>query len=127
MLKISPPRIVLMNQAQTVKGKRGRVMPWARRSITVMVKMRALSRDAAQKMPTLTIQRVMAGWGGKKNVAVRPKSEATVSQNAKRFSAGKAISRAPMLQKTKELEKYLRLSYAYAKTLKPKATKKKGK
>jgi len=30
-----------------------------------------------------------------------------------------------LLQKAKELQKYLRLSYAYAKTLKPKATKKK--
>jgi TfoX/Sxy family transcriptional regulator of competence genes len=30
-----------------------------------------------------------------------------------------------LLGKTKELQKYLKLSYAYAKTLKPKATKKK--
>ncbi len=32
-----------------------------------------------------------------------------------------------LLGKTKELQKYLKLSYAYAKTLKPKPTKKKGK
>ena len=31
-----------------------------------------------------------------------------------------------LLPKTKELQKYLALSYAYAKTLKPKASKKKG-
>jgi TfoX/Sxy family transcriptional regulator of competence genes len=31
-----------------------------------------------------------------------------------------------LLRKTKELQKYLGLSYAYAKTLKPKPTKKKG-
>jgi TfoX/Sxy family transcriptional regulator of competence genes len=31
-----------------------------------------------------------------------------------------------LLQKTRELEKYLKLSYAYAKTLKPKATKKRA-
>jgi hypothetical protein len=30
-----------------------------------------------------------------------------------------------LLHKTKELQKYLALSYAYAKTLKPKPTKKK--
>jgi len=32
----------------------------------------------------------------------------------------------PLLKKTKELEKYLELSYEYAKTLKPKPTKKKS-
>jgi TfoX/Sxy family transcriptional regulator of competence genes len=32
----------------------------------------------------------------------------------------------PLLKKTKELQPYLRLSYDYAKTLKPKATKKKS-
>jgi TfoX/Sxy family transcriptional regulator of competence genes len=31
-----------------------------------------------------------------------------------------------LLKKTKELEKYLAMSYAYAKTLKPKPTKKKA-
>ncbi len=31
-----------------------------------------------------------------------------------------------LLQNTKELQKYLKLSYEYAKTLKPKATKKKS-
>src|SRR6266404_1197259 len=96
MLKINAPRMALMNQAQTVSGNRGRVMPGARRSMVVTLKLSALRRDAAQKMATLTIQRVMAGRGGIKNVVVRPRSEATVAQNARRFSVGKAISRAPI-------------------------------
>src|SRR2546429_5603388 len=96
MLKIKAPRMAVMNQAQTVSGNRGRVMPGARRSMVVTLKLSALSSDAAQKMATLTIQSVMAGCGERKNVAVMPKSEATVSQNARRFSVGKAISRAPI-------------------------------
>src|SRR5216683_8413776 len=96
MLKINKPRMALMNQAQTVRGSRGRVMPWARRSMVVTLKLSALSSDAAQKMATLTIQSVMADWEEIKNVAVKPKSEATVAQNASRFSVGKAISRAPI-------------------------------
>src|SRR6266478_3029938 len=96
MLKISMPRMALMNQAQTVSGNRGRVIPGARKSIVVTLKLSALRRDAAQKMATLTIQSVMAGRGGMKNVEVRPRSEATVAQNARRFSVGKAISRAPI-------------------------------
>src|SRR6266702_8672643 len=96
MLKINEPRMALMNQAQTVKERRGRVMPGARRSMVVTLKLSALSRDAAQKMATLTIQRVMPNGGERKNVVVRPKSETTVAQNARRFSVGKAISRAPI-------------------------------
>src|SRR5881275_1029284 len=61
MLKIKAPRMALMNQAQTVSGNRGRVMPGARRSMVVTLKLSALSSDAAQKMATLTIQSVMAG------------------------------------------------------------------
>src|SRR5437879_3393806 len=96
ILKINAPRIALLNQAQTVSGSRGSVMPGARRSIVVTLKLSALRREAAQKMATLTIQSVMADCGERKNVAVMPKSEATVSQNARRFSVGKAISRAPI-------------------------------
>src|SRR5260370_33363382 len=62
MLKISIPRMALMNQAQTVNGSRGRVIPWARRSIVVTLKLSALRRDAAQKMATLTIQSVIPDW-----------------------------------------------------------------
>ncbi len=71
-------------------------MPGARRSIVVTLKLSAFKRDATQKMATLTIQSVMAGRGGMKKVEVRPSSEATVAQNAKRFRVGKAISRAPI-------------------------------
>src|SRR5713226_8976006 len=96
MLKINIPRMALMNQAQTVKGSRGRVMPWVRRSMVVTLKLSALRRDAAQKMATLTIQSVMPDCGKRKNVVVRPTSEATVAHNARRFSVGKAISRADL-------------------------------
>src|SRR6266852_5597044 len=96
MLKINNPRMALMKHAQTVKGSRGKVIPWARKSMVLTLKLSALSSDAAQKMATLTIHSVMAGCGDMKNVAVRPKSEATVAQNASRFSVGKAISRAPI-------------------------------
>ena len=96
MLKISMPRMALMNHAQTVSGSRGRVMPCARKSMVVTLKLSALQSDAAQKMATLTIHSVMAGCEGIKNVVVSPKSEATVAQNARRFSVGKAISRAPI-------------------------------
>src|SRR5260370_31232540 len=73
MLKISKPRMALMNQAQTVSGSRGRVIPRARKSMVVTLKLSALSSEAAQKTLTLTIQSVMAGCGDMKNVAVRPK------------------------------------------------------
>src|SRR6266567_9579059 len=96
MLKINAPRMALMNQAQTVSGRRGRVMPLARRSMVVTLKLSALKRDAAQKMATLTIQSVIPDWGEIKNAPVRPTNEATVAQNARRFSVGKAISHAPI-------------------------------
>src|SRR5207253_7252423 len=86
MLKIKEPRMAVMNQAQTVSGNRRRVMPGARRPMVVTLKLSALSSDAAQKMATLTIQSVMAGCGERKIVAGMPKSETTVSQNARRFS-----------------------------------------
>src|SRR6266851_3066826 len=96
MLKISIPRMALMNQAHTVKGSRGRVIPLARKSMVVTLKFSALRREAAQKMATLTIQSVIPGWGELKNAPVMPANEATVAQNARRFSVGKAISRAPI-------------------------------
>src|ERR1700730_10632302 len=96
MLKINMPRMALMTQAQTVNGSRGRVMPLARRSMVVTLKLSALRRDAAQKIATLTIHSVIADWGGIKIAAVMPTNDATVAQNARRFSVGKAISRAPI-------------------------------
>src|SRR5260370_35927259 len=96
MLKISAPRMALMNQAQTVSGRRGRVMPGARRSIVVTLKLSAFKRDATQKMATLTIQSVMAGRGGMKKVEVRPRSDARVAQNGKGVSVVKANSGGPV-------------------------------
>src|SRR6266478_3424349 len=75
---------------------RGSDIPLARRSMVVTLKLSALRRDAAQKMATLTIQSVIPDWGEIKNAPVRPTNEATVAQNARRFSVGKAISRAPI-------------------------------
>src|SRR5260370_32620419 len=105
MLKINMPRMALMSEAQTVTGSRGRVMPLARRSIVVTLKLSALRRDAAQKMATLTIQSVIPDWGEIKNAPVIPGNEATVAQNARRFSVGKATSRAPICSGRKSLPK----------------------
>src|SRR3984893_13530029 len=91
MLKINMPRMALMSQAQTVNGSRGRVMPLARRSMVVRRKLSGLRRDAAQKMATLTIQSVIPDWVVIKNAPVMPTNEATVAQNARRFSVGRAI------------------------------------
>ena len=96
VLKINIPRTALMNQAHTVIGSRGRVIPGARRSMVVTVKFSAVRRDAAQKIATLTSQSVMPEVGAVRKAMVMPKSEATVAQKESRFSKGKAISRAPI-------------------------------
>ncbi len=96
MLKISIPKMALMNQAHTVSGSRGKVIPLARSSMVVTLKLSALSRDAAQKMATLRIQIVIPRSGAIRKAAVIPMSEAAVAQNESRFSAGNAISRAPI-------------------------------
>src|SRR5260370_39728491 len=80
MLKINKPRMALMNQAQTVSGNRGSVMPGARRSEAVTLKLSALRRDAAQKMATLTIHSGMAGCVAMKNVAVIAETRSIVHQ-----------------------------------------------
>ena len=85
-----------MNQAHTVKGSRGSVMPLTRRSMVVTLKLSALRRDAAQKRATPTIQSAIPDCGEIKNAPVRPTNEAIVTHKARRFSAGKAISRAPI-------------------------------
>src|SRR6266481_7405604 len=97
MLKINMPRMALMNHAHTVTGIRGSDIPLARRSMVVTLKLSALRREAAQKMATLTIQSVIPDGGEIKNAPVMPTNEAPVAQNARRFSVGKAISRAPNL------------------------------
>src|SRR5882724_12734442 len=55
MLKISMPRMALMNHAHTVNGSRGRVIPWPRRSIVVTLKLSALRSDAPQKIVSVSI------------------------------------------------------------------------
>src|SRR2546429_4312006 len=106
MLKINMPRMALRNHAHTVTGIRGSDIPLARRSMVVTLKLSALRRDAAQKMATLTIQSVIPDWGEIKNAPVRPANEATVAQNARRFSVGKAISRAPICSGRKRSEEH---------------------
>src|SRR6266566_955008 len=96
MLKINIPRMALRNHAHTGMGMRGSDIPLARRSMVVTLKLSPLRRDAAQKMATLTIQSVIPDWGVIKNALVMPTNEATVAQNARMFSVGKAISRAPI-------------------------------
>ena len=53
---MSMPRIALINHAHTVSGRRGSVIPFARRSIVVTAKLSALQRAAAQKTDTLATQ-----------------------------------------------------------------------
>src|ERR1700730_10641511 len=96
MLKINKLRMALMNQAQTVIGSRGRVIPFARRSMVVTLKLRALARAAVQKSATLAIQRVMPDCGARKKDVVTPSREVTVTQNASRLIVGKAMSLAPI-------------------------------
>src|SRR5215467_13344207 len=59
MLKIRRLRIALTNQAHTVSGSRGRVIPRARKSRVVTVKFSAVQSEAPQKTDTLTIQNVI--------------------------------------------------------------------
>src|ERR1700730_5859773 len=96
MLKINKLRMALMNHAQTVIGRRGRVMPFARRSMVVTLKFSALARAAAQNRAMLAIQRVTPVCGGRRKAVVMPMREATESQKASRFRVGKAMSGAPI-------------------------------
>src|SRR5271155_560002 len=63
MLKINTLRMALMNQAQTVRGMRGKVMPLARKSSVVTVKLSAVSSAARQKSATLAVQNVSPAAG----------------------------------------------------------------
>src|SRR5271163_955511 len=96
MLKINKLRMALMNQAHTVMGRRGRVIPFARKSMVVTLKFRAFTSADAQKRATLEIQRLSPVSGERKNAAVTPIGESTVPQKASRLRVGKAISRAPI-------------------------------
>ena len=66
MLKINMLRMALMNQAQTVSGMRGRVMPLARRSSVVTMKLSEVSSAAKQKSATLAVQIVKPALGSNK-------------------------------------------------------------
>src|SRR5258707_130674 len=96
MLKTNIPKIALMNQAQTVTGNRGNVIPFARKSITVTPRLSADSSEATQNSATLAIQTVKPNVGCRKNAATVPNSEITVAQNASALSLGNAKSRAPI-------------------------------
>src|SRR5271165_649500 len=96
ILKIRMLKMALMNHAHTVTGKRGSVMPFARRSIAVTLKLMATSRDARQNIATLATHNLTPCPGAKKNDAVIPATAATVNHNAAKFSFGNAVSRAPI-------------------------------
>ncbi len=85
-----------MNQAQTVTGSRGNVMPLARKSIVVTTKLSALSAAATQNTATDASQSVRPVSGGQKNAATMPNTDATVSQKPRRVRRGNAISLAPI-------------------------------
>src|SRR5215472_9504890 len=63
MLKTNRPRIALMNQAHTVSGSRGSVIPFARRSMVVTAKFSALPAHAAQNAATLALHSVIPACG----------------------------------------------------------------
>src|ERR1700761_3913776 len=96
MEKIKRLRMALINQAQTVMGRRGRVMPLARKSMAVTAKLRALSKAPTEKTETTASQSVRPVAGGQENAATIPATDAAVSQKPRRVSRGKAISVAPI-------------------------------
>ena len=97
MLKINKLRMALRNQAQTVTGRRGRVMPVARRSMVVTLKFRALARAAAQKSATLTIQRVMPACGTRKKAVVISKKRGYGEPKREQVKRGEGhVSRADL-------------------------------
>src|SRR5689334_18669644 len=96
MLKINMLRMALMNQAQTVSGMRGRVMPLARRSRTLTAKLIDVRSAARQKRETLAVQRVNPALTEMKKDTVIPRNESAVVQNEIRLSRGNATSQAPI-------------------------------
>src|SRR5258708_24377273 len=85
MLKISEPKIAVRNHAHTVRGMRGRDIPFVRRSLTVTLKFNALNSDATQKSATLTTHNFKPDSAGRKNALLLPTIEATVAHNDMRF------------------------------------------
>jgi hypothetical protein len=105
MLKMSKLRIALMNQAQTVMGMFGRVIPSVRSCKVVVVKLTALSRAESAKIDALTSQRLMPAAVATNEDVMIPSQEATIIQKERRLSEGKAISRAPICSGRRKLPK----------------------
>ncbi len=96
MLKISMLRMALMNHAQTVTGNRVSVIPLARRSITVTLKLMATSSEPRQNIATLTSHNFIPSAGARKNAPVIPAKDPMVIQKAAKLRFGKAVSVAPI-------------------------------
>jgi hypothetical protein len=96
MLKISMLKIAFTNHAHTVTGMRGKVMPFVRISIVVVVKFSALNNAASEKSEALASHTLIPFASGKKNEVVIPTKHPTVIHNESRFSDGNAISSAPI-------------------------------
>src|SRR5439155_19165334 len=103
--KINIPKIPLTHQAHTVTGNRGKVIPFARKSITVTARLTATRSEAAQNTATLEIQTVIAAAGVSKNAVTMPNREIAIAQNASALSFGKATSRAPICDGNKYVAK----------------------
>src|ERR1700753_2385038 len=94
--KIRRLRTALTNQAHTVIGIRGKVMPFVRKSVVVTTKLSALSAAATQNAATDRSQSVRPVSVGQKNAATIPITDATVIQKPRRVIRGNAISLAPI-------------------------------
>src|SRR5271168_2496745 len=116
----SNPRIAVMNHAQQVSGMRIMVMPGARRSMIVVMKLIAPISDAAQKnamerihmfwpMPRpgpamdpsvesgeYAVHPLIGAPPSTKNAAIRQQNEMNVVQNDIIFSVGNAMSAVPI-------------------------------
>src|ERR1700722_17157135 len=96
MEKMRRLKTALMNQAQTVIGIRGKVMPFVRRSMVVTTKLRAFNVAATQNTRTEASHSVRPVSGAQKKAATIPTTAETGSQNPRRVSRGNAISLAPI-------------------------------
>src|SRR6516164_7360598 len=94
--KISRLSTAVTYQAHTVSGKRVRVMPSARSTVTVVEKFTADRIAAKQKQITLTSHTSIPVRTGNRLEAAIPPSDPSVSQNDRPLSSGSAISFAPI-------------------------------
>ena len=98
-------KMALTNHAHTVTGMRGKVMPLARNSIVVVMKLSALHNAASEKRAALASHRLIPFDSGKKKDAVIPTKEPAVIQKESRFNEGNAISAAPICRGRRKLPK----------------------